>query len=101
MTRRDFAKHLHTLPISGRRLPVDVIDALLDALGQEVRRALASGDVAILPGVGTIIPERRAAREYVGREGRICHIPACIMPRFKASPQLKASLRIAEPEEEH
>lgn len=62
----------------------------LDAVVEAVTATVAAGDRVLVPGLGTFEPRQRSARE--GRNpqtGESLHIPASVVPGFKAAKQFK------------
>lgn len=66
----------------------------LNALLASVSQTLAEGGRVSLGGFGTFVIGQRAARN--GRDprtGKVIRLPACQVPRFKASRVLKSAIR--------
>lgn len=70
--------------------------AFLDALGRVVLSALCHGESVTLPGLGTLYVKKRNSRS--GRNpktGQPLIIPACVVPDFKPTADLKQSVKIS------
>jgi DNA-binding protein HU-beta len=65
----------------------------LDATMSSITKALKDGNEVRLPGFGTFRAYHRSASEGRNpRTGKAIKIPAKKLPKFKASPQLKAAI---------
>lgn len=99
MTKAELVKKLSKVLKSGGAGPVGLclyaveIDAVLRALGPTVQQALAQGEAVPLPGIGILSAKKRPARRGRNpRTGAELEIPACTVPMFRPSKDLKATL---------
>lgn len=70
------------------------VEMVLDAMVEEVTKALKAGDKVTLTGFGTFKVSKRAAREGINPQTKAkLHIPAMTVPKFTAGKALKESVR--------
>ena len=95
MTKAELINELtHTVRESGRNIVKADTEVFLAALGMIAQQALASGDSVPLTGIGRLeIKKRRARQGRNPRTGETLEIPACIVPVFRASGELKAAAK--------
>lgn len=69
------------------------VNRMLDALTDELTKALRKGDKITLPGLGTFFVAKRAKRK--GRNpqtGEVITIPAAKVPKFRPAARLKEAV---------
>ncbi len=70
------------------------VEMVMDAMVEEITKALKAGDKVTLTGFGTFKVSKRAAREGINPQTKAkLHIPAMTVPKFTAGKALKESVR--------
>ena len=70
------------------------VEMVIDAMIEEVTKALKAGDKVTLTGFGTFKVSKRAAREGINPQTKAkLHIPAMTVPKFTAGKALKEAVR--------
>lgn len=70
------------------------VGEVLDAILENITKAMIKGDKVVLTGFGIFKVNKRAARQGVNpKTGAKISIPACKVPKFRAGKALKEAVR--------
>ena len=74
----------------GIKYPKTVVAGVLEALETAATKALTSGDEVVLPGIGKLVPMKKAARTARNpRTGESVEKPATTVVKFRVATSLK------------
>lgn len=90
MTKDDLINSVVAKTGGSKKATSDVVEAIID----EITKALVKGDKVAFTGFGTFQTSKRAARQGVNpKTGAKLQIPAMTVPKFKAGKGLKDAVR--------